>query len=91
MQKRFLVLLLLFLLFALVVVLVVVRAVRAVLVVSRVVVVLSIGQRLDDLCEKFSNNIVFGKGNRKTRARTLCFLSEAVLGRRRSEGRPGGT
>ena len=38
---------------------------------------------------KKSNSIVSGKGNRKTRARTLCFLSEAVSGRRRYQDDQG--
>ena len=37
---------------------------------------------IEDLCEKCSNSVVFGKGLRKTAARTLLFLSEAVSGRR---------
>ena len=35
---------------------------------------------IEDLCEKLTNGIVFGKGLRKTAARTLSFLSEAVSG-----------
>ena len=43
------------------------------------------------LCEKYSSSIVFGKGLRKTAARTLLFLSEAVPGRGGPKRRPGGS
>ena len=39
-------------------------------------------------CEKYLSSIVFGKGLRKTAARTLLFLSEAVSGRRWGFMRP---
>ena len=39
---------------------------------------------------KFSHSIVFGEGLRKTAARTLLFLSEAVSGKRGGLKRPGG-
>ena len=46
-------------------------------------------QNIEDLCEKFSNSTVFGKGLRKTAARTLLFSSGAVSEARWSNGRPG--
>ena len=45
---------------------------------------------IEDLCEKFSNSVVFGKGLRKTAARTLLFSSGALPGRSRCPMRPGG-
>ena len=41
-------------------------------------------------CETTSNSLVFGKGNRKTAARTLLFSSGALSGRRCAKMRPGG-
>ena len=70
-----------FLAVVLVVVLLVVVAVVLVAVLVLCVVLYRERNGSTIYLKKLSNSIVFGKGNRKTRARTLCFLSEAVSGR----------